>query len=521
MRRSMYFGVPGFLLVGAIAFSCGGSSNPSGFGPAGSKDGGGSSSGDDGGSSSGGDDVSIIGNGDGMSAGCTGIECNWQPCSSMGKPETTLTGTVYDPAGNLPLYNVYVYVPNKAVDPITAGNPYCSACEAPATGSPIIGAQTDPQGHFSIQFKPGASTYGVPSGTNVPLVIQEGKWRKQLTIPMVAACQTTDLDATFNMGTGKARQMRLPANGSEGDMPLMAFTSGCDPAECFLRHIGIDDAEFAPPGTAGKHVHFYTAWDGPTGSSPASSVSGGNTPAQTYSWWSSAANLLKYDIIFDACECTPNPRGNTAYKAMQDYLDGGGRLFTTHYYYNWFTDMTGGATEYQSVVSWNPGGAQTYNGYYIDTSFPKGQAYGAWLLANSIATGSMSSGIQIGVTDTRNDVDTAGMPSYPDSTRWIYNANNPGSSGGPPASYSSAYVSFNAPLSPPPAPDGGAGVQCGKAVFSDVHLSGSSNNQTFPAECATTDPGHITNEKALEFLFFDLSSCVQNDQAPPPPPPPQ
>jgi hypothetical protein len=36
-----------------------------------------------------------------------------------------------------------------------------------------------------------------------------------------------------------------------------------------LRHVGIDDAEFAPPGTAGKHVHFYTALDnqmGPNGS---------------------------------------------------------------------------------------------------------------------------------------------------------------------------------------------------------------------------------------------------------------
>jgi hypothetical protein len=216
---------------------------------------------------------------------------------------------------------------------------------------------------------------------------------------------------------------------------------------------------------------------------------------------------------------------------MEAYLNGGGRLFTTHYYYNWFANPTGPAA-FQNVVSWNPGGAAQFTDglgnlvMWIDTSFPKGQAYGSWLLANignPKVTGSLASGVQIQLTDTRNDVDTAGMPSFPDSTRWIYNADSAGTGGAPPAKYSSAYVSFNTPVNPPKAPDGGAGPQCGRAVFSDVHLSGTvGKGLTFPAECqGLPDPDHAVNEKALEFLFFDLSSCVQNDTKPPPPPPPQ
>lgn len=56
----------------------------------------------------------------------------------------------------------------------------------------------------------------------------------------------------------------------------------------------------------------------------------------------------------------------------------------------------------------------------------------------------------------------------------------------------------------------------GRAVFSDVHTSGTSDDSTFPNECANADPGgsHAVNEKALEFLFFDLASCVQDESKP-------
>ena len=461
-----------------------------------------------------------------------GQNCLATDCSAQGKPETTLTGTVYDPAGNMPLYEVYVYVPKGIPEAIHAGDPTCTACEAAASGSPILGALTGPDGKFTLARGPKDQT-GIPAGDNIPLVIQAGKWRRQLVIPHVDACTTVNLDSVFNSGTGKARQLRLPGNGSEGDMPLIAFTSGCDPAECFLRHIGIDDSEFAPPGTAGKHVHFYTGGhlniitsQSPT---PASTISGGNTPAETYAWWKDPANLLKYDIVFNACECGQvdgkgsNHAGDidpAAYGAMKSYLDGGGRLFATHFYYAWFAAPNGPA-DFQSMASWNPG-QSSFPNFYIDSnpSFPKGQDYAKWLLANVGApdvTGSLTTGVQITTPNSLHDVDTAGMPAHPGSTRWIYGAASPGPNGGPPANYGTTYLSFNTPTTAAPA------SQCGRAVFTDLHVGtgaaaglGESNDNQFPQECTGAFPN--INEKALEFLFFDLSSCVQDDSQPPIPP---
>ncbi len=349
----------------------------------------------------------------------------------------------------------------------------------------------------------------MPVGANIPLVLQVGKWRRELVIPQVSACHANDLDAAL----GKDK-LRLPKNGSEGDMPLIAFTSGCDPAECFLRHIGIDDAEFAPPGTAGKHVHFYTGWYYAfTGypyysTAPASSVAGGNTPADTYAWWTDAQNLLHYDIVFDACECHPFDRGAAAYPAIDAYLNGGGRVFATHFFYNWFAPQTG-TPDLQSVAAWNPVVVSPTPSEVdaIDTTLPKGQMFAKWLQNIGVASGSG----QLTLADTDIDITSPAPAGCTGasclSTRWIYE----------PTSGHPRFISFNTPVSQP------AGNQCGRAVFSDVHLSGSSNAQTFPAECSNPDPGgaHAVNERALEFLFFDLSTCVQNDTQPPMQPPAQ
>ena len=136
---------------------------------------------------------------------CTLGPCVQQACADGRK--TTVRGTVYDPAGKVPLYNVVVYVPTGAVAPL-ATVPLATA--AMESGSVLAAALTDTHGNFVLD--------DVPVGTDIPLVMTVGKWRRQIKIPTVTAC--TDLELT------DVNKTRLPRNQSEGDIPLIAIATG-------------------------------------------------------------------------------------------------------------------------------------------------------------------------------------------------------------------------------------------------------------------------------------------------------
>ena len=179
--------------------------------------------------------------------GCTGLGCQINKCTGL--PKTTVKGTVYDPGGKLPLYNVMVYVPNAPLDPLVEGVS-CDKCGTMASGRPVASALTDAAGNFTM--------LDVPVGANIPLVIQTGKWRRQVTLPMVKACQ----DNTFPDPAGD-RLFRLPKNQAEGHLPKIAMTRGhADSLECVLRRIGIDAAEFTNPDGPGRvNIYFETGND--------------------------------------------------------------------------------------------------------------------------------------------------------------------------------------------------------------------------------------------------------------------
>jgi len=461
-------------VVFAWSQGCGDSSEPSIFNNGGDDGGGGDGSGDDGGLL--GDDGGVI-FGDGGTPHCVNLQCQQVSCPGGGK--TTVSGKVYDPAGVDPLYNVIVYVPNAPVQPFKDGAS-CDKCGALASGSPIATAITDPSGSFTLE--------NVPVGSNIPLVLQIGKWRRQITIPSVAKCTDTPI-------TDK-NLMRLPKNKIEGDIPLMAIaTGGADPFECLLQRIGIDNAEFTVPSGNGR-IRYYQATGGTTLASA--------TPSAT-TLWGSAAELAKYDIVLLPCEGDEylNEKPAASRNNVETYTNQGGRLFTTHYGYAWLaSNCSGGAC---GTAKFGTTGVWNVNNYdvsdplpaLVNMSFPKGLAFAQWL-QNVGATTTIGN---IALNQSRHDLDKENAPTQMWMTAHT-TANGP----------TVQHITFNTPIGVPD------DQQCGRVVYSDFHVSATDRQgNVFPASCKS---GPLTpQEKALEFMLFDLSSCIQKDTAPPAPPP--
>ena len=226
---------------------------------------------------------------------CQGLECQQSTCKGgncaqpacPGGAVTTLTGKVYDPAGRVPLYNVDVYVPNGPLPDFQDG-PSCDSCANRVSGHAVVRTTTDASGSFTL----GDHDADVPAGSNIPLVVQIGKWRRQITIPTVAACTQTALT--------DPNQIRLPRDQSEGHIPKMALTTGQNDAlECLLRKVGISDSEFTPE-TGNGRINFYAGGGGT--SAYDSTLNGGAAFTPVHPWWDSLDNLKKYDIILHSCE---------------------------------------------------------------------------------------------------------------------------------------------------------------------------------------------------------------------------
>ena len=508
VRRLAY--VVGALLIVA----CGGVAK-SGFNNDGGKDGtvgGGGSSGQGGSGGAGGSGGINLGGsdaGDSPTGACTGIACDVQSCSGGGA--TTVTGYVYAPNGQLPLYDVQVFIPNTALAPLTKGV-QCENCGAPLSGEPIATALSDPTGHFLLT--------GVPTGTNVPIVVQLGKWRREAYIPTVAGCTTNTLT--------DPNLTRLPKNQMEGNIPHVALTTGgCDQMGCMLAKIGLDPTEFGTQADGyNKAINIYNGQGG-------SYLTTGATAAMAL--WGDATNLATYDEAIFSCECSEAPGskgsfGSPAFGVVTDYLNAGGRIFTTDYQYTWYKfspdPMIGETTPGSPTTGLGQmaGGAPVPEPYpgqppmVLSTTIPKAAALAAWLKnifsgvpLPSGATYPLDMYSQMG--EVSPDVIFCNVQSLnpAETIDWADSSQTGGGcTGGSPGP---RIFTVDTPVGVTPT------MQCGRGVHIDAHVdnTGQTVGPGFPTTgCSATLKA---DEAAFAFFFFDLSSCISNEHMPPPPPP--
>jgi len=441
-------------------------------------------------------------------------QCMISTCPGGGS--TTISGTVYDPAGKNPVYNVAVYVPNVAPGPLPSGVT-CASCSDLYT-QPIASAVTDAAGAFTIMNAPDGMGQ---DGKGIPLVVQVGKWRMQYTLPPITKCSGNPLPNGM---------LHLPKNHMEGDIPDIAIsTGGADSLECLPRRMGIDDAEYVPgPSTAGR-IHIFQGFMG-ANTMPAA-------PTAYTGLWSQGTTLEPFDITLLSCEGAPTSGGGPMLTGQNqqyllDYVNMGGRVFASHFHYAWFTSGPFNALTTPPLMTWTSqtlmGGSATiddavpYYGDVITTTatdggtFPEGVALKAWLgNVNALQSGelpyfyardnvvSTNPPAQVWLT-----LDSSMVPAA--DTKNVTGTNPP------------QYLSFDLPLNV-----GTESSKCGRVVYSDLHVSGGPGANepgingappvladygtggsagVVPSGCAMH--ALTPQEKALEFMIFDLSSCL-------------
>ncbi len=442
------------------------------------------------------------GNVDAGAPPCKNLECQKVTCPGSGT--TSLSGTVMDPAGKVPLYNVVVYVNNAPVSPIVTGAT-CDRCADALSGEPIATAITDTQGKFVLR--------DVPVGNNIPLVIQAGKWRRQVTVANVPACTDTPLNTAA---------IRLPRNKTEGNIPLIALSTGsADVLECLLRKIGISDSEFTNPTGTGR-VHLYAgasnadATKSPQATKSYNTALGGANFPNARTLWADLNSLRKYDVVLLSCEGgqyfgTTGTNNKTAANltAMRDYTALGGRVFASHWHNVWLEKSP---SPWTNTATWNLPAQDLVDPVTatIDQTFPKGAALADWLLNVGGSPGGRGS-LVINAAQHTNDGSNMATTQRWISTTNVLDKNDVN------VPYAVQYFTFNTPIGTP------ADMQCGRVVYSDIHVGSPGSgamqdkvNQPFPNGCDSVNLS--AQEKALEFMFFDITAKVCDDKVPPPPP---
>jgi hypothetical protein len=417
---------------------------------------------------------------------CTGL-CKQQPTCTPTTVLTTITGTVV--AGTLPTYgnpdpipNVIVYVPTTPLQPFKPGV-QCSTCGAEVTGNPLVQTTTAFDGTFTLKNVPASQTGGV---TQIPVVIQLGRWRREVFFN-IPPCATT------NVGN-----IRMPRNQSEGDIPFTAISTGSvDSIECVLLKMGVDQGEFTIQGGGGRMNLYSSASDYhcDNNNPPNCNGAGASLPNSTpeSALMANGGSLMSYDQTLLPCWGKRYTKTTAELANLVSYANGGGHFFATHFSYSWLFQNN----PFNTTAQWNPDhtSVDTTDPFTVQLppTNPKGQIFSNWLHL----VGAMPNPQTVQIAFPRHDVDKV----LGASVDWI-DGKDPRD-----ASQMLVHYTFDTPV--------GQANQCGHVIYSDFHVTNQavSPATTFPAECDKN--GLTAQEKILEYMIWDLASCVPGPPAPP------
>ena len=396
---------------------------------------------------------------------CTGL-CLQQVSCSNGAT-TTITGTVYAPNGTDPLPNVLVYVPNAPVEPFTPGVS-CPAAGVQPSGSPLVGSVTDIHGNFLLS--------NVPVGANIPIVAKIGLWRRQVTVPVVAACTNTEFST------------RLPRTQAEGDIPKIAIvTSATDQMECALRSIGLEDSEFTDPGGTGR-INLYQ------GDTYPGAQAGPSTATET-SLMSSPAVLDQYDIVMlpSQGEYDPPAHSQQELSTLADFVNAGGRAYLSNVEYSFLDGNT-----FLDSISNHPLGVQ----WWADQPFPNPPPLAA---GPATINPNFDEAVQFSQWPQATGVSTTpGHISFPSEPQQVFSLLSPSqewfaNAASPPGAGILQFVTHT-PVS--------AANACGRVVYDGYDVEQTPlvlplPKPAFPTECSATAP--TPQEPIFEWNLFELS----------------
>jgi hypothetical protein len=423
---------------------------------------------------------------------CTGTGtggCQQISCPNGGT--TSVSGTVYAPNGTDPIPNILVYIPTTSLTAFTDGvspsNPVLDDEANLVSGSPLVQTTTAVDGAFTLT--------NVPPGSDIPLVIQAGRWRRELVISSVAACTNTPVTTVTQGGFssladyGESTTVRFAQVQGEGDIPAMSLVTGkADALECTLRKVGIADTEFtdytvnvSSGGSNPGRVSLFEG-SGDSGVKAGSTVHTEDTLVGSTSTTFSGSLLGNYNVLLLPCQgdsnnyTTADGRNNVI-----AFTGAGGRIFATHHSAFYINENS----PIDTAANWTSDTSLSNGNATINTAFSSGNTLAQWLQD----IGSTTTLGQVAMTNLFNDQSGVNSPTVSWAT---LNSDS-----------DVTQFSFYTPVG------AAASNQFGRVMFNEYHVDNTttSSSVTFPNECtgtmAKTQP-MSSQEHMLEYSLFDL-----------------